>query len=110
RLSRAAGRGAPPRPPEARSAAGPLPPRRELAGLAVLAPEGNGDLERAGGPAPSRERETRVRRGEDPAPLRHRDLHHLRPLRELPGEHVLRQGTRGREADGAEADELPRPH
>jgi len=49
---RAAGRGAPARPPQARHAARPLPPGRELARLAVLAPEGDGDLERAGGPAP----------------------------------------------------------
>ncbi len=34
---------------QARRAARPLPPRRELAGLAVLAPEGDGDLERARG-------------------------------------------------------------
>ena len=53
-------------------AARPLPPRREFAGLAVLAPEGDGDLQRARGPAPPREREARLRRGEDAAHLRHR--------------------------------------
>ena len=62
----------PPRPPPARAAARPLPPLRPLAGLAVLAPEGDGDLERARGPAPPREPEARLRRGEDAAALRHR--------------------------------------
>ena len=46
--------------------------RRALAGLAVLAPEGDGDLERARGRAPARERAARLRRGEDAAHLRHR--------------------------------------
>jgi hypothetical protein len=42
--------GAQARPPPARHPARPLPLRRALAGLAVLAPEGDGDLERARGP------------------------------------------------------------
>ena len=49
---RAAGRGAQARPPPARARPRPVPPLRALAGLAVLAPEGNGDLERARGSAP----------------------------------------------------------
>ncbi len=55
RLPRAARAGARARPPQARRAARPLPPLRPLARVAVLAPEGNGDLERARGPAPPRE-------------------------------------------------------
>ena len=51
-------------------AARPLPLRRALAGLAVLASEGDGDLQRARGPAPARERAPRLRRGEDAADLR----------------------------------------
>ena len=49
RVPRAARGGAQARPPPARRAARPLPPRGDLAGLAVLAPEGDGDLERARG-------------------------------------------------------------
>ena len=41
--------GAPPRSPPARRPARPVPLLRDLAGLAVLAPEGDGDLERADG-------------------------------------------------------------
>ncbi len=44
--------------------------RRALARLAVLAPEGDGALERARGPPPAREREARLPRGEDAADLR----------------------------------------
>ena len=43
---------------------------RDLAGLAVLAPEGDGDLERARGPAPARGPRARLRRGADAAALR----------------------------------------
>ena len=43
----------------------------ESPGLAVLAPEGDGDLERARGPAPAGERAPRLLRGEDAADLRH---------------------------------------
>ena len=60
------------RPPAPRYAARPVPPLRPLAGLAVLAPEGDGDLERARGPAPPREPPPRLRRGEDAAALRRR--------------------------------------
>ena len=60
--------------------------------------------------APPREPRPRLRRGEDAAPLRRRDLHHLRALRQLQGEHVLRRLEGGREAVRAEADELPGPH
>ena len=69
-------------------------------GLAVLAPEGHGDLERAGGPAPPREPEARLRRGEDAADLRQDRLGDLGPLGEVPGEHVPRP-RRGRGAHAA---------
>ncbi len=104
-------RGAPPRPSPARAAARSLPPLRPLAGLAVLAPEGHGDLELARGPAPQRERKARLLRGEDAAPLRRGDLPHVGTPAELRGEHLLGARPRGRrEAPRAEADELPRPH
>ena len=57
RVPRAARGGAQARPPQARRAARPVPPRGDLAGLAVLAPEGNGDLERARGHAAARGRD-----------------------------------------------------
>ncbi len=74
RVPRAARAREGPRPPAARPAARPLPPLRALAGLGVLAPEGDGDLERARGSAPAREREARLLRGEDAADLRRRAL------------------------------------
>ncbi len=52
---RAARGGPEARPSPARRPARPLPSRRELAGLAVLAPEGDGRLEHARGSAPPRE-------------------------------------------------------
>ena len=42
-------------------------------GIAVLAPEGDGDLERARGSAAPRKRQARLRRGQDAAPVRRRD-------------------------------------
>ena len=88
RAPRAARAGEGARPPQARPRARPRPLRRALAGLAALAPEGDGDLERARGPAPARERPPRLQRGEDAAPLRHRALGHLGSLGEVPREHV----------------------
>ena len=101
--------GAGARPPAAGAAARPLPPLRPLARLAVLAPEGDGGLELARGPPATREPEARLRRGEDAAPLRHPDVHHLGPLRELPRGHVLRPLAR-RARVRAQADELPGAH
>ena len=69
-------------------AARPVPPRRDLARVAVLAPQGNGDLERARGPAPARERASRLCRGEDPAHLRQGAVGAVGPLGEVPGQHV----------------------
>ena len=61
--------GANARPPPARRAARPLPLRRAVTRLGFLAPQGHGDLERARGPAPARERPPRLQRGEDTAHL-----------------------------------------
>ena len=84
------------RPPPARPRARPRPLRRALAGLADLAPARDGDLERARGPPPARERAPRLRRGEDAAPLRRRALGDLRPLGELPRQHVPDRDRRTR--------------
>ncbi len=110
RVPRAAGAGPRARPPSARHRARPLPSRRQLAGLAVLAPEGDGDLERARGSAPPRERQARLRRGEDAAPLRHRHVRDVGALRQLPRGHVLHPLARAGGRVRAQADELPRPH
>ena len=96
------------RPPPARHPARPLPPLRRLARLAVLAPQGDGALERARRSPPAREPEARLLRGEDAAALRRRGLQDLGPLRELRREHVLR--PRRRAHVRAQADELPGPH
>ena len=90
RVSRAARGGAQARPPPARRAARPVPLLRHLARLAVLAPEGDGDLEHARGPAPAREPRPRLRRGEDAADLRQGALGDLGPLGEVPRAHVPR--------------------
>ena len=66
----------------------PLPLRRALTRLAVVAPEGDGDLQRARGDSSARERAARVPRGQDAADLRQGALDHLRSLGEVPGEHV----------------------
>ena len=110
RAPRAARAGARERPPQAREGARPLPPLRPLAGVTVLAPEGNGALEQPRGHASPREPASRLPRGEDAAPLRRPDVHHVGPLRQLPREHVLRAAARGRGAARAEADELSRAH
>ncbi len=51
-------------------------------------PEGNGDLQRARGSPPARERAPRLLRGEDAADLRQGALGDLGPLGEVPREHV----------------------
>ena len=88
RAPRAARGGAQARPPPARRPARPLPLLGHLAGLALLAPEGDGDLERPRGPAPPREPRARLRRGAHAADLRQGALDHLRALGEVPGAHV----------------------
>ena len=96
RLSRAPRAGEGTRPPQARPRARPLPPLRGVARLAVLASEGDGDLERARGSAAAREQEARLRGGEDAADLRHRRVGHERPLGEVPRKHVPRRAARAR--------------
>ena len=111
RPGRAPGRargGADARPPRPRPAARSLPPRRHLARLAVLAPEGDGALEHPGGPASPREPEPRLRRGEDAADLRQVALGDLRPLGQVPREHVPDPGRRPDVR--AQADELSWAH
>ena len=76
------------RPPPPRRAARPVPLRRALARLAVLAPEGDGDLQRPRGSAPPGERAPGLLRGADAADLRQGALGHLRSLGEVPREHV----------------------
>ncbi len=76
-------------------AARPLRLLRAGARDAVLATARHGDLERARGPAPARERQARVRGGADAAALRLRPLADVGPLGEVPGAHVPR-GDRGR--------------
>ena len=97
------------RPPPARHAARPVPLRRALAGVAVLASEGDGDLQHARGPAPARERPPRLLRGKDAADLRQGALGHLGPLGEVPREHVP-DPDRRRAHLRRQADELPRAH
>ena len=59
--------------------------RRALTRLAVLAPEGDGALQRSSRRSPSaRERAARVRRGQDAADLRQGALDHLGSLGEVP--------------------------
>ena len=91
RVPRAARAGEGARPPPARPRARPLPPLRGVARVAVLAPEGDGALERARGPAPAREHEARLHRGEDAADLRQDGLADERPLGQVPREHVPRR-------------------
>ena len=92
------------------------------AGLDLLAPQRLHPLAGARGLHPPPARRRRLRRGQDPAAARLRALGAVRPLGQVPREHVrgarrdprhrrrqadpLRQGR----PDGAEADELPRPH
>ena len=85
---RAARGGAQARPPPARHPARPVPLLRGLAGLPVLAPEGDGDLERARGPPPPREPRPRLRRGAHAADLRQVALGDLGALGEVPRAHV----------------------
>ena len=69
-----------------------------LAGLALLAPEGHGDLECARGSAPAREPPPRLRRGQDAAPLRRAARTRPRSPPELRGEHLLGRRPRGARA------------
>ena len=96
------------RSPQARQGARAVHVLRALAGLAVLVPERDGDLERADQALARRERRPRLPRGQDPDPLRRRAVQALRALARVPGQHVL-HGRRG-PVDGPEAHELPGAH
>ena len=111
------------RPPQARPRDGPLPPAAGGAGLGLLAPERLHALADARGLHPPPARRRRLRRGEDPAAARPElwgQSGHWGKFREnmfvvpdeIPGRgRGGRPGAVGRgRPDGAEADELPRPH
>ena len=110
RLPRSGRGGSPPRPSPPGARARPVPLRPALAGVAAVAPARHGDLERARGPAPRRERPAGLRRGEDAAPLRRRALEDVGPLGEVPRRHVPRAGGERVPDVRPEADELPGPH
>src|SRR5690606_37177545 len=110
------------RSPEAGPRAGPVPPAAGSAGVGVLASERLSDLAPAGGLYPPPAGRIRLCRGEDAATAGLPLLGTIRPLVEIPREHVRGAGRdsldgggrsgpdrRGR-ADGAEADELPGAH
>src|SRR6476469_8456783 len=82
--------------------------KRDHRRLAVLAPEGDGDLQRARGAPAARERAARLQGGEDPAHLRQGAVGAVRPLGEVPREHVLDPGGGPPLRD--QADELPGAH
>ena len=108
RAPRAARAGARPRPPQAGPRARAVHVLRLLAGLAVLVPERDGDLERADRAVAGRELGARLPRGPHADPLQRRDLQAVRALARVPGQHVL-HGRRGR-VDGPQAHELPGAH
>ncbi len=106
RAPRAHRGGAAARSPPPRPRARPLPPQRDLAGLAVLAPARHGALQRARPPLARAQREPRLRGGQDADPLRHRALEALRALGQLPRQDVPDRAGRG-PAVRPQADELP---
>ena len=77
------------------------------AGLALLPPQGRGGLQRPDRLRARAQRQERLRRGGDAADPRRRALAHLRPLGELPREHVLHRARRA--PVRRQADELPDP-
>ena len=80
-----------------------LRPRR-----AVLAPARDGDLERADRPLAGAEPRPGLPRGAHADHLLGRRLEALRPLGQVPRQHVLH--PEGRASAGRQADELPRAH
>ncbi len=94
------------RPPQARPRARPVHLLRRLAGVGVLAAQGHDHLERARRALTRDGRGARVHRGQDAPALRQRAVEDLRPLGQVPREHVhhRNRGARVR----PQADELPR--
>ena len=104
---RAPGAGPRARPPQARPAARPVHLLRGRARLGVLAAQGHAGLQHARRPLARDDARARLRRGQDPAALRRSAVGDLRPLGQVPREHV-HHGVRG-PADGPQAHELPGP-
>ena len=73
----------------------------------VLVPGRDPGVQRAGRAQPRDGQAARLHRGQDAAALRQLAVEDLGPLGEVPGAHVRHRV--GRHADGAQADELPRP-
>ena len=76
-------------------------------GSPIWHPARDGHLERTRVASAARKRPQGLPRGQDPAPVRRRALEDLRPLGELPGQHV--PGRAVRTGPRPQADELPRP-
>ena len=109
RLPAHAGGGGTPRPPPHRQGDGPVPSAGGSRRQRVLASQGLEALPHRRGLYAPAAGCGRLPGGEDPAVAGPRALGALRPLGELPAEHVHRQ-RRGRGQDaGGEADELPVP-
>ena len=81
-----------PRPPQARQGARAVHVLGPRARHAVLAADGHARLERAHRPLAARERRPRLHRGAHADPLRRRPLEAVRPLGQVPGQHVLHRG------------------
>ena len=94
------------RPPAPRPPAGAVHVLRGRAGGGVLAAGRDRGVQLAGAPEPGDGPRARLPGGQDAADLRQRPVEDLRPLGQVPGEHV-RHRVRGA-LDGGQADELPR--
>ena len=95
------------RPSPARPAARDVRLLGDRAGFGVLVPARHRRVERAGQAQPRDGGPARLHRGQDAAALRQLAVEDLRPLGQVPRRHVHHR-VRG-PADGAQADELPRP-
>ena len=107
RPPRAARAGARPRPPQARPRARAVQLLRAQPGQRVLAAGRHRGLQRARRTLARDVARARLRGDQDAAALRRRAVEDLRPLGQVPREHV-RDGVRG-QADGPQAHELPGP-
>ena len=93
------------RPPPARAAARAVHVLRRRAGLGLLASRRHRGVQLARGAEPRDGTHPRLHRGQDPAAIRQLAVEDLRPLGQVPRQHV-RDRVRG-PGDGAQADELP---